>query len=237
MYKSSTLVIWSGPSLWDSQPIVVLASGFQRPSMNRKTGFMIQTYILRQEGSPITNIQSGADSSICGDCPLRKRVCYVDPRASNNIWRMWERGDLDTWKNTTLPFPLRLGAYGDPAMVPLSAWLPLINKAPGWTGYTHRWRDCDPEWRNYLHASVESYGDLKLAHSMGWATYRVAIDGELPIRGEQACLYSVNKTQCSACLKCNGNTGKNIVIPVHGVAHKIQVFNKLRSAIPDLTQD
>jgi hypothetical protein len=147
---------------------------------------------------------------------------------------MWIRGPLITsgvCGNVVISIPGRTLRYHS-----LSAWLPLINKAPGWTGYTHRWRDCDPEWRNYLHASVESYEDLKLAHSMGWATYRVAIDGELPIRGEQACLYSVNGTQCSACLKCNGNTGKNIVIPVHGVAHKIQVFNKLKLAMPDLTQ-
>ena len=65
------VVLYRGPSRLDGAPIVVVATGLQRPSENEKTGPMVQTWILRSDEHPVSAVHSGADASICGDCPLR----------------------------------------------------------------------------------------------------------------------------------------------------------------------
>ena len=42
-------IIYRGPSLLDGKPIVVIAVGLNSSSKNRKTGNMLQTYILRDD--------------------------------------------------------------------------------------------------------------------------------------------------------------------------------------------
>jgi hypothetical protein len=63
---NDTYIIYEGPSLYDGAPIVVLV---QTGSSNRKTGDMVQTYILRSDIDPITASRTGKDSAICGTCP------------------------------------------------------------------------------------------------------------------------------------------------------------------------
>jgi hypothetical protein len=59
-------IIYKGPSLIDHSPIVVIATYSDR---NTKTGGMVQTYILADNGkSPIENNRTGGDFSICGNC-------------------------------------------------------------------------------------------------------------------------------------------------------------------------
>ena len=73
--KYKTVCAWKGLSPIDGAPIVLLITGLSpiksEQSINRKTGPMIQTYILRQDMAPIVAVMSGMDRSICGDCPLR----------------------------------------------------------------------------------------------------------------------------------------------------------------------
>ena len=69
--KPLGIVLYEGPSLIDGAPIVVIATGFQRPSANAKTGDMLQTWILRADVNPLQAIHTGRDVSVCGDCPLR----------------------------------------------------------------------------------------------------------------------------------------------------------------------
>jgi hypothetical protein len=83
---NQTFIVYQGPSLIDGQPIVVLV---QTGSKNRKTGDMVQTYILRSDIDPISASRTGQDSSICGDCIHKgqasdkeqgqaiNRTCYV----------------------------------------------------------------------------------------------------------------------------------------------------------------
>jgi hypothetical protein len=65
------IVIWEGPSRLDGAPIVAIATGLARSSSNEKTGPMVQTWILRQDQAPHVAQRTGADESVCGNCPLR----------------------------------------------------------------------------------------------------------------------------------------------------------------------
>jgi hypothetical protein len=65
------LELWRGPSRLDGAPIVAIATGLAEPSSNPKTGPMVQTWILRADSSPQEAQRTGADASVCGDCPLR----------------------------------------------------------------------------------------------------------------------------------------------------------------------
>ena len=72
-------VIYRGPSNLDGEPIVAILTGLKTASTNRKTGAMLQTYILpdREKGSPVTWVIEGADRSVCGRCPHRRQLaCY-----------------------------------------------------------------------------------------------------------------------------------------------------------------
>lgn len=64
-------VIYSGPSMIDGKPIVVLTV---KQSGNVKTGAMIQTHILRADIDPRAANQTGEDVSICGGCPYRGKA-------------------------------------------------------------------------------------------------------------------------------------------------------------------
>ena len=65
---------WRGLSPVDGEPIVLLMTGLSRSkskqSKNKKTGAMVQTYILKQNEKPTDAIKNGGDESICGMCPL-----------------------------------------------------------------------------------------------------------------------------------------------------------------------
>ena len=58
----SNKIIYKGPSLIDGKPIVVIAIVQSR---NTKTGNMVQTYILNDNGkSPLENNKTGLDLSL-----------------------------------------------------------------------------------------------------------------------------------------------------------------------------
>lgn len=88
----------NGYVLHETQRIVVIATGFENPSENIKTGDMIQIWILLKSMSPVDGVKSGADKLICGGCSLRRnydgeRSCYVNVgQAPLGIWRAWRNG-------------------------------------------------------------------------------------------------------------------------------------------------
>jgi hypothetical protein len=118
------MILYEGPSLLNGEPIVAIATGLASPSTNRKTGPMIQTWILVQDEAPHLAVKSGNDSAVCGDCPARGKWCYVTTfQGPRSIWETWKRGgyppsDLDELKGKAV----RFGAYGDPAAVPFEVW-------------------------------------------------------------------------------------------------------------------
>jgi hypothetical protein len=71
--KPNGVILYRGPSLLDGKRIVVVATGLARRSKNPKTGNLVQTYILADQGEdPIRAWLNGGDESICGTCPPRR---------------------------------------------------------------------------------------------------------------------------------------------------------------------
>jgi hypothetical protein len=217
----------NGFILHEDHDRVVIATGFSNPSDNRKTGDMIQVWILVRSMDPVRAIKEGLDRLICGSCIHRgngngsERSCYVNVgQAPLGIYRAWKSGAY-------LPLPsvsvfegrrVRFGAYGDPTWIPLSLALAIAGASSGLTGYTHQWRKPSMQpWRQLLMASVDTAAELLIARSMGWSTFRVTPDTDHHTI-ETLCASDRDGTPCADCLACAGaRTGqRSIHIPVHG---------------------
>jgi hypothetical protein len=225
-------IFFRGPSPIDGAPIVAIAT---LKSKNSKTGNMVQTWILRTDISPLDAIGSGQDQSICGNCThrgtaKRKRTCYVDvAKSPSSVWNAYHRGQyIDLSEDPELVAYLiagrivRLGAYGDPAMVPVAKWRALLAAAAGRTGYTHAWRRMWAQaLRPYVMASVDSVAEQDIARAMGWRTFRVRTESEPLQANEFACPASPEggqRKQCIDCKACDGGraTKASATIVVHG---------------------
>ena len=229
--KALGTVFYDGPSMLDGKPIVAIAT---HKSGNRKTGDMIQTWILRKNIDPVRAVQEGYDSSICGDCyhrgsKTRARTCYVNlGKAPLSVYRGYKRGIYPT--GTLLEViaahgykPVRMGAYGDPVAVPWHAWHG-IHTAKRWTGYTHQWRNLNARpFQSALMASCDSPSEAIDAARMGWRTFLVtAHDFDADIEGSILC-PSEQGTSCADCGLCAGNQrfeAPSIHIPAHGSAKR-----------------
>ena len=89
----SSFILYDGPSLLDGKPIVVNDTGFYNRTNNRKTGDMIQTWILRSDMSPVEALHTKNDVRICGDCIHRAASCYVlIYLAPTNIYKAYKAG-------------------------------------------------------------------------------------------------------------------------------------------------
>lgn len=233
----STQILWQGDSLLDGAPVVAIISGLWRPSSNRKTGPMLQTWILRADQTPVEAVKSGDDASICGDCTHRggngaPRTCYVNiGQAPQAIYRQFAAGRLATSRELTglgRGRAVRLGAYGDPAAVPAHIWRELTAQATVVTGYTHQWRSCDPALQALCMASVDSREEAEEAQALGWRTFRVKSPTDLRTFGEAICPASEEAGAKITCLQCGACDGTrralrgNIVINAHGTAHQKQ---------------
>ena len=210
---------------------VIIATGFSKASDNRKTGDMIQIWILCKAEDPVTAIRTGLDRIICGNCRHRghevdgrfgvERTCYVNEgQAPLGIWKAWKAGRYPTlqFMDIFAGRKVRFGAYGDPTHIPLSLALAIAGVASGHTGYTHQWRKPSLQgWKQILMASVDSVAELVIARSMGWSTFRVTSDSNHEAT-ESLCASDRDGTPCADCLACAGVRGglRSIHIPVHG---------------------
>lgn len=226
-------VVYDGPSAINGQRIVAILTGLKAPSKNVKTGSMTQLWILSAEELPTAALKSGKDESICGDCPLRgilgkQRSCYVQLRAPQAVWKAWQRGSYGAWDGTPFRHALRLGAYGDPAALPLDLVQRLVDSAPkGHTGYSHQWRSLAPQWKDLLMASVETPEGVSEAHAAGWRTFRVLPKGaavEDRRHDEIICPATPEgglKTTCANCRLCSGaSPAKSVTLLAHGAGAK-----------------
>lgn len=233
-------VIYQGPSKLDGKPIVAIATGLKHASANRKTGDMVQTYILREDLSPIEAVKTDADVSICGQCPHRgsgggkDRTCYVNVgQGPLNVWRAYKRGSYSRASDIAAIGEkriVRLGSYGDPAAVPAIIWNDITKLCVAHTGYTHQWREY-PELKNLCMASVDSVQEAEQARAQGWRTFRVAMPCDPPRESYEAvCPASAEAGKilaCSECRACGGADGRkgSVVIQAHGgfgVMHAIE---------------
>ena len=244
--KTNSCVIYTGASLLDGKPIMVIVSGLKNASANVKTGDLLQTYILRADIDPIKAIKTREDISICGNCTHRGeangklRTCYVNVgQGALSVYRAWERGaipdeshNLDKIVSFGFNRIVRLGTYGDPAAVPLRVWETLTKQSIAHTGYTHQWRN-NPQLKAYCMASVDSASEAILAQVLGWRTFRVnsSLTPTKKLDDEISCPASAEsgyKLKCQTCKACDGtrtNRKSSIVINAHGgfaVMHAIK---------------
>lgn len=234
------VILYEGPSQLDGAPVVVIATAIKNGSSNQKTGAMIQTYIMRSDVPPMEAVKSGEDASICGDCTHRGdgtgkgRSCYVTLlHGPRGVWAAYKRGSYAAVSLYGVPDigkgrMVRLGTYGDPTAAPVALWRKLVEKAEGWTGYTHAWHKVDADdWHPLVMASADSEMEMAAAHAMGYRTFRVTPNAHENIQGvEIVCPASDEmgkKTQCEQCKACMGTSGKarvSIQIAAHGSGRK-----------------
>lgn len=240
----TSAVLWEGPSAIDEGPIVAIVTGLVGPSSNSKTGPMATVWYLRRDQSPTTAIESGADSSICGDCAFRgnsrERLCYVAPMAPAAIWESYRAGKYLKAPGalSQAQWPTRLGGYGDPTCVPFGVHERLLHGVRQWTGYTSMWTSCDQRWRDRLMASAKTPAEALSARSWGWRTYRVSLDDEELLPGEIFCPYKRHdplSPQCVDCGLCNGvddgDKRASIVNRAHGGAQQARKYAAWRGRL------
>jgi len=228
--KPSGFIIYRGASLLNGAPIVAVAI---TKSSNAKTGNMVQTYILVDNGrSPLDNVRDLTDAAICGDCKHRRGTggaCYVNlgqgPRAvADGISRGIYPAGLNEAAALSAGRMVRLGTYGDPAAVPAYIWQRLTERAAGYTGYSHQWQNgkAGADIMALCMASADSETERAAAKALGFRTFRVRAENEAMAAGEFICPASSEagrRKTCAECGACNGgvNTKKaDPVIIAHG---------------------
>lgn len=240
-----SFTVWKGASVIDGAPIALLVTrGYKA---NKKTGGMIQTYIIRTDKSPSEVLKRGEDASICGSCIHSSKgnggnaTCYVRVDTGVlQVFRAMERGKypligLYEACEQVAGEKVRLGTYGDPCAIPEYVWRQFLASVSGCTGYTHGWKSDRAQWlKDFCMASCDNLAETKLAHAAKWRTFTV-----LPTEyhdkpsGSFLCPASEQagrKLTCSECMACDGNRTErkaSVFIPVHGVKFKQVRFNNL----------
>lgn len=239
-------IVWRGRSRFDAAPIVAIVTGLDGGTHNPKTGPLAQLWILRSGVAPGTAVADRRDYAVCGDCKLRgdgtsgSRACYVTIKnAPRAVYARFARGGYPEVEPAEVAricrdrgIGIRLGAYGDPAAIPV--WiLRELTEGIRWTGYTHQWRD-QPLYRNWLMASCDSAAEQRVATAAGWRTFRTRIPGEDLQVGEIVCPASEEagkRTTCDRCRLCDGSRGsagaedrrRSIVIAAHGAGTRAYI--------------
>jgi hypothetical protein len=228
--EQSGAIVWSGRSRLDRKsPIVVLVTW---QTANTGTGPMVQSWILRSDVHPTEAIRHGYDSAVCPtSCGLRPATarelgtsarCYAahgrTAAALPAMFRSLPRYPRITPRVAAMRLTgqrLRIGAYGDPAAVPVSVWSTLLTHTAGHTGYTHA-PDRAPLLKPIVMASCESEAEAERLQAQGWRTYRMRqVDAqgrpEPLLPGELKCPKTHEggqRTACAWCLGCDGTEGK-----------------------------
>jgi len=238
----NSAVVYDGPSALDGAPIVAIATV---GSSNRKTGGMVQVWILRRDIDPITANRTGADFSICGNCPLKGRPnnkpsgyatgrgCYVNLiQAPNAVYKTFIRGGYPEVTPAELKQygrgqKIRAGAYGDPMAVPAEVWAELLAEAATFTGYTHQLneaftgRNRRATFTRFCMASADTLEQAREFWAEGFRTFRTITSPADIVPGEILCPATEEagkKTTCERCGLCKGSgiKAKNIAAVVHG---------------------
>jgi len=236
--KAQSSVIYMGPSLIDGAPIMVIAVISKR---NRKTGAMLQTYIMRSDIDPRKASALGLDVSICGNCPLRglvnpggkqaaKRPCYVIlAQGPTIVYKSFLKGNYPVLNSFDAIAALgegrkvRVGTYGDGAAVPAYIWQALLSKAAGHTAYSHQSGLAQAAFDPAIYmVSADNEAQARAAWETGARTFRVVESVSDIVKGKEilcpASKEAGAKVTCFSCGLCGGNgiKAKSIAIPAHG---------------------
>lgn len=218
-------ILYQGPSVLDGAPIVAVAT---LETSNKKTGNMIQTWIIRSDQHPVEASKAGADISVCGNCPHKHNsggACYVNiGQAPASVYKAYKRGvypvfDPALHSKYLMGRKIRLGAYGDPAAIPARIWSSVVALCDGHTGYTHQARHprFQPDILEFCMVSADSPKQAKKMHLEGARTFRVAMADDQALPGEVECLSDTKGISCLDCGLCDGGKGKkSVFIRVHG---------------------
>lgn len=236
--KIKGFIFYKGPSQIDGSPIMGIAT---LHSKNSKTGDMVQTWILNDNGkSPIENIKTGADFSVCGMCKHRhflKGACYVLERILQAIFRAFRNGTYpdytlspNYWETLVEGREIRVGAYGDPFAIPYEVWVRLLKTARKHTGYTHQWqRDgFDSRIGEICMASVDNEQEYTQAKKQGMRTFRVLSNQEVTLKPREficpATPEGGDTQTCQTCCACSGTGASpnkaDVAVVVHGALKK-----------------
>jgi len=225
-------IIDKGLSPIDGKPYVAIMT---MESSNRKTGDMIQVWIMREDINPVEALQLGEDVTICGACPHRKqsdgtRSCYVNVgQGPNSVWKTYKRGgykdstswDLKQYAAIVGKRRIRWGAYGDPSIIKSGIVLALSAYAKGHTGYTHQWREeFSLPFKGVFQASCDGFDDYLEATAHGWKTFTV-VNKNASIDYAKQCPATVenSQAQCITCKLCDG-AKSDIYVNAHGTGSK-----------------
>ena len=220
-------VLYDGPSQLDGKPIICIAT---LKTSNRKTGDMVQTWIMRSDINPVEASQTGDDASVCGTCPHKPTAlgsCYVNlGQAPNQVFNsfhreIYPRFDAKKHGQHISNRKIRLGAYGDPAAVPFEVMAEFAKLGIGHTGYTHQHthKHFDNRYFSLVMASADTPKQSLKLQALGAKTFRVALPDDGLFDHEIECLSDSDGINCADCLKCDGQT-QNIAIAVHGSRSK-----------------
>lgn len=229
-------ILYEGPSLLgNGEQIVVIAIN---DSKNAKTGGMVQTYIINVDETPLIAKNSEKGKAICGDCKHRGTSCYVRvEQAPTGIYKAYLRGSYkkltqDEIRRLMMNQHVRMGTYGEPAAITRKNWEQWLETASGNTGYTHQWRTTD--LKTLCMASTDTNEEYYEAKALGWRCFNVMNSNQQQPTGKHfICPASEamgKKVQCNECMACNGTQNgatADILIEVHGVAHKVKKFREL----------
>lgn len=241
-------ILYNGPSNFNDEPIVVIATGLKSGSENSKTGKMVQVYILSDDDEKPSDalFKSGKSSSVCGDCKHDQwGTCYVNiGQGGNAVYGAYKRGkypvyDPEKHGEVFKDKLVRFGTYGDPAMVPMKVWQPILDQCVGHTAYTHQWNKAWAKpYQKFCMASVDTQSEYDQAKALGWRTFRVRPQSEADAatnKRETACPASEEqgkRKQCEDCLLCDGgNKTVDVTIAVHGTGYKSRRFNHIMELV------
>ena len=220
-------ILYDGPSMLDGERIICIAI---LDSKNKKTGNMIQTFIMRQDVRPTEAAKTGEDSSVCGSCRHRWHLggsCYVNlGHAPLAVHKAYWRGSYPIYDEAKHSQyfkgrKLRMGSYGDPAALPHALWDSILKWVEAHTGYTHQIMhpNFDKAYLDTCMVSADSPNQAKKFKAMGARTFRVAMAGDGIAKGEVQCYADSEGITCMECMICDGVGGQwpaSVVIEVHG---------------------
>lgn len=232
-----SFIIYHGPAMLPYKGTVT-AVAFESCD-NPKTGHCIAVAILPGKGVDAMAARGkGRDLACCGGCVFRSIAsggnggCYVSPLAlmgyagaASSAWTA-----ADPYAMPACPsLPMRLGAYGDPAAIPLDAFHRLMAWHTGMAwGYTHGWKHPNAQHlRTVCMASVETPQGQADAQAKGWRVYRIIpTAGDRKATGLPLC-ESAKGVACVDCGQCSGLSGSKggRAIVVHGVSIKRATSN------------
>lgn len=204
---------------------------------NGKTGNMVQVWIVPDGTlSPLEAVQNNANAAACGTCPLQGvningktegRVCYVNlGQAPAAVWKAYQAGKYPVYSRRTHEHflkgrSIRIGAYGDPAALPVRLVKYLANVGSGWTGYSHQlfWLE---ERRasalaSVLMASCHTPAMHKEARRRGWRSFVAIAEGQAAPDNAVECPNYTRGVTCQKCQLCQGTSkqAKDVYVIAH----------------------